>query len=180
MSNRVKRLTLLLFACSVISISLVACQASGSPNVSSGDSGGNNIAGFKTPNAALWTPTPTFPPFTMGVWPSNYSPALNDTITIYVQCRLQHADMAGPADPAANMAVHVSIPALGKTLDGTTDAVGTAAIQLTYSAPVSGTPIRVYVTAQYKGTSYNAETVFTPDISKPPTPTAPPNPTATP
>src|SRR5262249_31603640 len=97
LSSQPKRFALLVMMLSFLGVCLVACTAGGSDL---GDSGGDSgIDGFKTPNPLLWTATPTFGPFTVGAWPSNYTPQNNDTVTIYVLCRTQPKDMTKPGQP---------------------------------------------------------------------------------
>jgi hypothetical protein len=121
----------------------------------------------------------------MGAWPSNYSPANNDTVTIYVLCRIQPVDpntgnLNGPGLVASNQPIHVEIhDPFTKLADGTTDAHGLATIPISYSDPKSGYPVRVYVSTSYGGHTYNAETVFTPNVTLPPPPTATPATTPT-
>ncbi len=179
MRRKTSQFALLLIGFALLTLSLVACQSS---NGSNDNSSGNVLSGFKTPNAGLFTPTPTFPPFTIGTWPSNYSPQNNDTVTIYVLCRVQPADMSGPPTaPNPPVSVHVSITdPFVMSKDGTTDASGLAAIPIPFSDPRSGYPVRVYVSTAYGGRTYNAETAFTPNVTQPPPPTATASTTATP
>jgi hypothetical protein len=177
MSDQAKRFALLVMALSVLAVLLVACGSSGPADYSS-SGGGGVLDGFKTPNPALWTPTPTFPPFTIGAWPSNYSPLNNDTVTIYVLCRVQHADMSQPPDPAASVPIHIDIQdPFTKSADGTTDAEGLAAIPMSFSDPKTGYPVRVYVAGQWGGKTWHAETFFTPAVETAPTATPAPSPT---
>lgn len=180
MRRRPEHFALLLIGFALLALSLVACQASDTSN-DGASGGGDLLSGFKTPNATLFTPTPTFPPFTIGAWPSNYSPQNNDTVTIYVLCRVQK-DMGGPpAAPNPPISVHVSISdPFTKSADGTTDSSGLAAIPISFSDPRSGYPVRVYVSTNYGGHTYNAETVFTPNVTQPPSPTGSPSTTVTP
>jgi hypothetical protein len=161
----------------MLAVTLVACDSGAVPGASNGN---GPIPGFKTPNPGLFTPTPTFPPFTVGAWPSNYSPQKNDTVTIYVLCRVQDATMNKPSQPASSLSVHVDVPDLSKSADGNTDAEGLAAIPITYVGAATGKPVRVNVRVNYKGKVYTAETLFTPDVSHPPTPTVAPSPSASP
>jgi hypothetical protein len=177
MRRKTSQFALLLIGFTLLALSLVACQSN---NGSNDNSAGNVLSGFKTPNTALFTATPNFPPFTIGAWPSNYSPQNNDTVTIYVLCRVQPSDMSSPpAAPNPPVSVHVSIAdPFTKTADGTTDASGLAAIPISFSDPQSGYPVRVYVSASWKGITYSAETDFTPNVTQPPPAT--PSTTATP
>jgi len=162
----------------VLAIALVACDSSPVPGASNGN---GVVPGFKTPNPGLFTPTPTFPPFTVGAWPSNYSPQKNDTVTIYVLCRVQIASMDKPSTPPSSaLSVHLNVPDLSKQADGNTDAEGLAAIPITYVGAATGKPVRVYISVTYKNKVYTAETLFTPDVAHPPTPTVSPSPSASP
>jgi hypothetical protein len=87
MAASAKRYILMTMALFVMLVALVACQTTTPGSGASADSSGANV--FRTPNTSLTSPTPTFPPFTIGAWPSNYSPGNDDTITIYVLCRVQ-------------------------------------------------------------------------------------------
>lgn len=170
MRRGASRLGLLLVGLMLLALSLVACQSSDQSNTGSS---GDALSSFKTPNPGLFTPTATFPPFTIGAWPSNYSPQNNDTVTIYVLCRVQPADMSGPPTaPNPPVSVHISIAdPFQQSADGKTDATGLAAIPISFSDPKSGYPVRVSVSAAYKNVTYNAETVFTPNVTQPPSPT---------
>lgn len=178
--NGAKQLVLLVIGCALLAVSLVACSGGGGGGGSGAS--GSGVDGFKTPNPHLFTPIATFPPFTIGAWPSNYSPANNDTVTIYVLCRTQQSDsngnLNGPGQPAAQQPVHVEITnPFTKSADGTTDTDGLATVPISYSDPQSGFPVRVYVSTSWHGRTYNAETVFTPNVTQPPPPTATPSPT---
>lgn len=78
----------------LIAAILAACAA---PTVAGTTSTDNGINVFRTPNPNDASPTPTFPPFTVGAWPSNYSPANNEHMTIYVLCKSQPKNQSGPA-----------------------------------------------------------------------------------
>jgi hypothetical protein len=178
MTGGTKRWMIACVTLCVLAIALVACDSSPVPGSSNGNGA---VPGFKTPNPGLFTPTPTFPPFTVGAWPSNYSPQKNDTVTIYVLCRVQVASMNGPSTPPSSaLSVHINAPDLSKQADGSTDAEGLAAIPITYVGAATGKPVRVYISVTYKGKVYTAETLFTPDVSHQPTPTANPSPSASP
>jgi hypothetical protein len=162
----------------VLAVALVACDSS---PVAGSSNGNAPVPGFKTPNPGLFTPTPTFPPFTVGANPSNFSPQKNDTVTIYVWCRVQDQTMNNPSTPpSGSLRVDVNVPDLGKQASGNTDADGIAAIPITYVGAPTGKPVRVYVSVTYKGKLYTAETLFTPDVSHPPTPTVSSSPSASP
>jgi hypothetical protein len=172
MSAHAKRFGLMVAALSILSIALVACQAPGSA-VTAGPQGGNGVNVFRTPNSSLASPTPTFPPFTVGAWPSNYSPANNDNITIYVLCRVQDPTMNGPAHPPAQhlqVTIIVGAP-VNQTYTGTTDNDGLAAIPMAINDSSSGKPVVVQATVNYGNATYLAQTFFTPAPNKPPTAT---------
>lgn len=173
MSARPKRLALLTITFGVIAVALVACQAPTSP-VSSSSNNGVNV--FHTPNPNLASPSPTFPPFTVGAWPSNYSPGNKDNITIYVLCRVQDPSMNGPAKPPSQLlqvTVNLEAP-VNQTYSGTTDADGLAAIPVQFDDETSGLPVVVDVVVSYSGQTFEAQTFFTPNPTQAPTPTAGP------
>lgn len=177
MPSGARQIALLVIGCALLVVSLVACSGGAAPDASGPSD--NGVNGFKTPNPHLFTPIATFPPFTIGAWPSNYSPANNDTVTIYVICRVQPVDSSGnlngPGTPATGQQVTVTITdPFNKTATGTTDADGLATVPISYSDPKSGYPVRVYVSTSWKNRTYNAETVFTPNVTQPPPPTATP------
>jgi hypothetical protein len=157
-------------ALTILSVALVACSAAAVPNPIS-----NNTANytFTTPNPAAFTPTPTFPPFTIGAWPSNYSPNVNDTITIYVILRVQDRTMqTAPAPPPTPVGVTVQLSGpINDSLSGTTGTDGIAAIQYVVNDPYAGQPVTVTATANYSGQTYVATTFFTAGASTAPTPT---------
>jgi hypothetical protein len=180
MSVYVKRLGLLAVALVSLSISLAACavgqSSSSSPSLAPGIS-------FVTPDPAQASPTPSFPPFTIGAWVSNYSPNQNDTVTIYVLCRVQDPTMQTPSvPPPTPVHVRVALDQLGAVLEGDTDKDGIAAISYTFNDPNTGQPVDITVTASYQGHPYIARTFFTPGINIVPTatPGGTPGPTATP
>lgn len=164
-----KRGMLFLLALGFLSFTLVACSVGPSAQDQT-----TQQYPFSTPNPLLNTPTPTFPPFTVGAWPSNYSPNNADTITIYVVCRAQVAAMNGPSTPVKGLTVNVTAGGPGQPVNvngsGTTDADGMAAIPVAFTDPKSGVPIVVQVTVTYQHTTYNAQTFFTPNPSAKPTP----------
>ncbi|MGZ3599438.1 MAG: hypothetical protein ACXWQ5_06955 [Ktedonobacterales bacterium] len=181
-----KRYALLAVACALIAVVFVACAAPATavtPNTDTG--GGNGVNVFRTPSAP--TPPTPFPEFTIGAWPSNYSPNNNDNITIYVLCKIQDPQMQKMPQPAANVTVTVSPDGMN-SVPGQTDNSGLAAVPLTINDPNSGVPVTVTVSATYKGKLYTNYTFFTPSPTAKPTPTAKPGggghgtptPTATP
>ncbi|HUY78336.1 MAG TPA: hypothetical protein VMV29_16305 [Ktedonobacterales bacterium] len=166
-----KQFALLVVAMCVIAVALVGCQVSGA----AGGSGTGSTYVISTPNTASNSPTPTFPPFTVGAWPSNYSPNNNDNITIYVICRVQNQSMTGPAQPpSSSLSVRVVIGSpVNQNYSGATDADGLAAIPITFNDPSAGQPVTVDAYVTYSGVTYHAATFFTPSPNAP-TPTAGP------
>lgn len=186
MPTRAGRLGVIATALAVGAIALVACTVS--PSGSS--NGSSNIANFVTPDTSQFTPTPQFPPFTVGAQVYPLSPNPTGTITIYVWCRVQDVTMQTPAQPPpAGLQVRVAIgPPVNVNLTGSTDADGMVALPYTLNDPTVGTPVDVYVTVSWKGTLYTARAFFTTGPTTPPTPTPSPTvqagdtptPTATP
>lgn len=172
MSAQTKRLGLFATALAIGSISLVACAA----NPITPANSNSNVA-FITPDTAQFTPTPQFPVFTIGAWPSNPSPSTVDTITIYIICRVQDPTMKTPSlPPPKPVTVRVSIgPPINTGLQGTTDADGMAALAFSVNDSNAGQPVDVYVTANWNGQLYTARTYFTPSPGA--LPTATPQPT---
>jgi hypothetical protein len=171
---------LLLAALTLLSVALVACSAGVVPNPIANNS--QNDLTFSTPNPAQNTPTPTFPDFTIGAWPSNYSPNVNDTITIYVICRVQDRTMqTAPRPPSSAVGVTAQLTGpINNTLHGTTGADGIAAISYVLNDPYVGQPVLVYVSAVWQGHVYRATTFFTTGPTTPNTPTPAPTTTGTP
>lgn len=179
MGLQARRFVILLAALSSLSVTLVACQVTGA-SPSSGSSTGSGFT-FTTPNPNSQSPTPTFPAFTIGAWPSNYSPQALDNITIYVLCRVQNPSMTGPASAPPPLTVTIQIGApINKTMTGTTDANGLAAIPVSFSDPTPGTPVQVSVFTNWNGITYRNGTFFTPGATNTPTPKASPTPGVTP
>jgi hypothetical protein len=177
LSPRFRRAALALAALFILALGLVGCQQAPLPGQ------GNNVqVQIITPNPGQLTPTPTFPPFTIGAWPSNYSPNNKDTITIYVLCRVQPASMAGPGTPPSpGLSVQVQVGApVNQTYEGTTDAEGMAAITFNIDDSQSGLPVVVTAIVTYNGQTYVAHTFFTPNPSAQPKPTPKGTATATP
>jgi hypothetical protein len=179
---KVGRITLLITALGALAVGLVAC--SGLPSVTPVSNGSNSFT-FQTPDTAQNTPTPGFPLFTIGAWPSNFSPNMNDTITFYVICRVQDPTMQTPPKPPSSpVHVHLVLDApVNQSLDGTTGTDGIAAISYVVNDPAAGQPVLVTATADYPGGPWVATTFFTPGIDVVPSPTpkgGKPNPTATP
>jgi hypothetical protein len=172
MGVQARRFAILVVALSVLSVALVACQATALPG-GGGAATGKSLT-FSTPVDV--SPTPTFPAFTIGAWPSNYSPNNPDTITIYVICRVQDTTMQTPAKPP-NPGVPVTIfvqGAINQTFTATTGADGIATAQVAFSDPNPGVPVIVQVSAPYSGHTYVNQTFFTPGATFTPTPSVSP------
>jgi hypothetical protein len=168
-SIHAKRLALLGTAMAILSVSLVACAA----NVASPINNAPSDFTFSTPDTSQYTATPGFPVFTIGAWPSIYSPNVNDSITIYVICRVQDPTMQTPPTPP-NPGVNVNVVLAGPindSLHGTTDPQGIAAIPYTVNDPYVGQPVDITVSTVYKGQTYWARTFFTSGVSTTPTAT---------
>jgi hypothetical protein len=178
-----RRFGLLFAAGLVLSLAVVACATPQATtpslsNNSSSNSSSNNV--FHTPNPSLNSPTPTFPGFTVGAWPSNYSPNNNDTLTIYVICRIQDPTMQQPPKPAQGVTVVVNFNPAGPAavnlapVSGVTGSDGIAAFTFQLNDPTSGVPIVVQASATFQGATYTAQTFFTPNPEAKPSPTAGP------
>lgn len=168
MSVYARRFALLFIALGVLSISLVACQTPNSAN-----SGSSNSILIPTPNAANLTPTPKFPPFTIGAWPNNFAPQLNDTVTIYVVCRVQDDTMQGPSHPPpAGQAVTINVGSpINQQQTVRTGADGYATMTFSFNDPNPGQPVIVSVSTGWNNATYRAQTFFTPGPNTAPTPT---------
>lgn len=175
MGLQARRFAILAVALSVISVALVACQAPAVSGTSGGTTSSNGFI-FTTPGANPGSPTPAFPAFTIGAWPSNYSPNNPDTITIYVICRTQDPSMKTPAqppNPPAQVTILIGAP-INQTATVTTGPDGIATTQVAFSDPKPGVPVIVTVTSNYGNIQYSNQTFFTPGANVPPTPTAGP------
>lgn len=177
MGLRLRRFAIMVVALSVMSVALVACQTSTITGSSGGSGVGKNFTLITPPPGGSGSPTPTFPPFTIGAWPSSYSPSNPDTITIYAICRVQDPSMQNPpSPPSQGVSVTFLIGApINQSATATTGSDGIATTQVAFSDSNPGTPVIVTVTAQYNGGSYTNETFFTPGALFTPTPTAGPN-----
>lgn len=168
MGLRLRRFALLVSALSVMLVALVGCQTTGV--VATGGSGGSKAINIITPPAA--SPTPTFPVFTIGAWPSNFSPGNPDTITIYALTRVQDPTMMNPAkppSPGVTVTFLIGAP-INQSATATTGPDGIATTQIAFSDPNPGTPVVVTVTASYNSQQFSNETFFTPGATFTPTP----------
>lgn len=170
-STQAKRIGLLILALGFMA-TLVACT--GGPVAITPNTNGGSLS-FQTPDTAQNTATPTFPPFTVGAWVSNFSPNINDAITIYIICRVQDtANMTNPPHPPApGLAVLAILSGpINASLPGTTGTDGIAAIPYVVNDPYVGQPVTITVHVNYGGQSYRAQTFFTSGPTTPNTPTA--------
>jgi hypothetical protein len=172
MRSNTQRLGLLLVSFLLITMAVAACATSQAPTSYNSNSSGNQ---FQTP-VSLSSPTPPFPGFTVGTWPSNYSPSNTGSLTIYVICRIQDPSMQTPPRAAANVPVVLTFQPAGPAavnigaMTATTGQDGIAAFTFQFTDPTSGVPIIVQATATYQGVSYTAQTFFTPNPEASPTP----------
>lgn len=182
MVTQAKRIGLLLMALALMASALAACT--GGPVAVNPNAGGGNLA-FQTPDTAQNTATPTFPPFTVGVWVSNYSPNINDSVTIYVICRVQDTtNMVNPPHPPApGLQVRLILEGpINASLNGATGTDGIAAIPYVVNDPYVGQPVTIIAHVPYAGKDYTAQSFFTsgPGTPNTPTPSGTPNAPPTP
>lgn len=173
---------LLLVAFVLFLFSLVACEM---------NTGRSNIPTSMlsaSGTQASVSPTPEFPPFTIGVWPSDMAPAIHESVTVYVICRIQDPTMISPARPAVGQQVRVNVlDATRHSYTATTNSAGIAVVHIAFSALRPGMPILVEAVTRWHDATYRGQTSFTPAPSyspPPPPPTTPvpapkPTPTAT-
>ena len=167
-----KRFAFLVIAGCAIAVSLIACAAPSGPASPTTTNSSSGFT-FATPLPNL-TPTPQFPGFTIGAWPSNYSPNNVDNITIYVLCRVQDPTMNTPSTPPQPLQVTVLVgDPINQPYTATTDSDGLAAVYIALNDTQSGRPVTVTVSANYKNQTYTGSTFFTPSPAAKPTPTAP-------
>jgi hypothetical protein len=180
MRTPARHLALLVTAATMLATSLAACAAAGGGIGPS--SNGSNAITFTTPDTSQFTPTPGFPPFTIGAWVSNYSPNISDNITIYVICRVQDQTMQTASHPPSqpvSVSVILSGP-INDTLSGTTGADGIAAIPYTVNDPYVGQPVDITANAVWQGQTYSARSFFTAAPGTAPTATSASGPTPSP
>lgn len=124
---------------------------------------GPNLPVIQTP-AGSTTPTPGPLQYTVGAWPSNYTPAVGDTVTIFVSFRDAGAPIKGAA--ATAIAYYPGSHGIGGG-PVVTDSQGYAAIDMPVNG-LAGTTgqtrqtVQVRVTVSYQGQTYQATTNFTP------------------
>jgi len=181
MATHSRRWALLLLALATLLVALVACEApNNAPPASSGNTGAIIIS---TPAGASSSPTPVFPPFTIGAWPSDTTPDSSATITIYVICQMQDPSMTTPSKPAIGVKVRVSIlDPINQTFTKTTGKDGIATVNVNFKDSHPGQPVTVNVSTTWKGVNYTRQIYFTPaPQAKPsPSPGGTPNPVGTP
>ncbi len=181
MSQMAKRVALIALAIGVLAAALAACASPTPPAPPA--TGGGGVNAFHTPNPALQSPTPPVPGFTIGAWPSDYSPDASGSVTIYVVCRIQDSSMGSAPRPAAGQVVTINVgPPLNLAYNATTDNSGLANWQFTIVDKQYGQPVVVTVATNFQGKTYTANTFFTPSPVAPPSPSPGPSgsPTATP
>src|SRR5690242_8946027 len=173
MTLRMKRFALLLVAVSVLAVAFAACSTPTAPAGALPGAGSGNVNGFHTPNPTDGSPTPTFSPFTIGAWPSNYSPGTSDTITIYAIARIQDQTMLTPPRPAPGVTVNfIAEDPVNQNGSAQTGPDGIATWTLTFKDRPAGIPVTVDINTSYNQQSYGAQTFFTPGVNIGPTPTA--------
>ena len=180
MSQRMKRFALLLVAVAVLAVAFAACSAPATPAGALPGAGSGNVNGFHTPNPTDGSPTPTFSPFTIGAWPSNYSPGTSDTVTIYAIARIQDPTMLTPPRPAPGVTItFIAQDPVNQTGSAQTGPDGIATWTLTFKDSPAGKPVTVDVSTTYLQQPHDAQTFFTPGVNLGPTPTPKPGSTPT-
>ncbi len=169
MATHPTRWALLLLALATLLVALVACQT---PTADGSSSSGNTGAIIiSTPVGGSTSPTPAFPPFTIGAWPSNTTPDASDTITIYVICQLQDPTMTTPSKPAAGVKVRVNIlDPINQSYTKTTGKDGIATVKFSFKDSRPGSPVTVEVSTTWQGVTYSREIFFTPAPQAKPSP----------
>jgi hypothetical protein len=159
MRTQPRCLALFVLAATLLATALAACSAAGAAPLNNGP----NSFVFSTPDTSQYTPTPQFPPFTIGAWVSNFSPNISDNITIYVICRVQDPSMQTPSRPPSSpVSVNVILSGpINDTLSGTTGADGIAAIPYAVNDPYVGEPVTITANVQWQGHTYSAQSFFT-------------------
>jgi hypothetical protein len=165
------RWALLLLASLTLAVSLLACQTPGTTGPTSNGNTGAIV--ISTPASGSVSPTPTFPPFSIGAWPSNTTPNASDSITIYVICQVQDPKTGGPTRPAAGVRVQVNLHGpVNQSYAGRTGSNGIATIRVSFSVSQPGSPVFVDVSAIWQGVTYRRQSFFTPAPQAKPSPTA--------
>jgi hypothetical protein len=165
-----------------LAVSAVVLFSACSASLANDPGSGQTPIALHTPLANL-TPTPTSPPETIGAFPSNPSPNVNDNIIIYVIFHI--SSNGGPPRGVAGASVSLYFYyAQGGRAEAQlnsqmhpqqTTPDGWAAFPLTFTGLTPQSPIDVDVTVSYNGQTYAKQvaTSFTPLI---PTPTVSPSP----
>jgi hypothetical protein len=164
MTSHNRRWMLLLPAIALVIVFLLGCQA---PD--RGDAAFPGSLVLSTPHTRSASPTPAFPPFTVGAWPSNSAPGTSDHIIIYVICRIQNAAASMASTPAAGVQVqvHLSYP-MNQSYVGTTQQDGIARVVVAFSGARAGLPVLVDAVTTWQGATYQGQTSFTPAPYNPP------------
>jgi hypothetical protein len=171
MARRTQPWLLLLLALSLalLTVSLLACQVPGRS-----DSWRQGVLIISTPADGSASATPSFPPFTIGAWPSNSMPDASDRITIYVICRVQDPTMTKPSTPAIGLQVQVHLlDPINQSYDGTTRSDGIAMVPVTFNDRHPGLTVLVAVATTWHGVIYQSQTSFTPAPQPQPSPSPP-------
>ncbi len=163
-SMKQRAFLLALAACAVALFS--ACSAS----LANDPGSGQHSFTLHTPAANL-TPTPTSPPQTIGAFPSNPTPKVNDSLTIYVifHTSVNGGTPRGVGGASVSLSFHFYSGAPVAQLNGQggpqqTTQDGWAAFPITYTGLQPQTPVLVDVNVDYQGKTYQAPhaTFFTP------------------
>jgi hypothetical protein len=158
MGRHYQRWMLLLPAIALLAVFLFGCQVPGR-----NDAANPNGLALSTPSTRLAQPTPAFPPFTLGAWPSNSTPNASDRIMIFVICRIQDAAASMASTPASGVQVqlHIADP-INQTYLGTTQQDGIARVSISFYVARPGLPVLVDAEAAWHGAIYQSQTSFTP------------------
>lgn len=158
MASHNRRWVLLLPAIALVLVFLLGCQTPGR-----GDAAYTGGLVISTPRTRVATPTPAFPPFTVGAWPSNSAPSTSDRLIIYVICRIQNAAASMASMPAVGIQVqvHISGP-MNRSYVGTTQQDGIARVAIAFSGAQPGLPVLVEAVTTWQGATYQSQTSFTP------------------
>lgn len=152
-----QRIVLLVLAAALV-VFVSACTAS---LVNTPGSDESTIA-LHTPAANL-TPTPTAPPYTIGVFSSNETPNVNDSVTVYVIFHLGDKPVGGATvvlnffyrDPTNNPNNLVPASQLNSQVSPQQTAPdGWAAFPLTFTGLKSQLVVLANVTVSYNGQTY--------------------------
>jgi hypothetical protein len=181
MAKHTRRWAPLLLALVLLALCLVACQAPGSADAQ-GKTGKLLIS---TAVAGSSSPTPTLPPFTIGVWtspttPTTPTPGARESLTIYVLCIVQDPARGGPIGPAVGLQLGVRLSGpITQSFTATTGRDGLAQVRVSFAAAHPGKPVTVDVVTTWQGVTYQEHTFLMLGAGGVPTPTPTPSPAAT-